>query len=281
MRQGYMMDKPIAKCKKERLLNGLGKLNSLMVAFSGGVDSAFLLAAAREALGEKVTAATAVSPIHPRREQDEAVRFARDRGIEHFLFKTNEMEIPEFIANGIDRCYHCKEALSGRLLQIAREKAMDHVAHGANVDDLEDYRPGLRAAREAGIIAPLIDARLCKEEIRFLAKEMGLSEWDKPAMACLASRFPYGCPITEKGLGMVEAAEAFLSAEGFRGVRVRHHGPVARVEVDSSEINKIVSQDTRKAIVERLRRIGFDHIALDLEGHVSGKMNREIEEFRD
>jgi len=275
-----MMDKAAARCKKESLLNGLRKLNSLMVAFSGGVDSAFLLAAAREALGKKAAAATAVSPIHPRREREEAVGFARDRGIAHFLFGTNEMEIPEFIANDIDRCYHCKRALCGKLLRLARDKGMGPVAHGANVDDLEDYRPGFRAAKEAGIMAPLIDADLSKEEIRFLAKEMGLFEWDKPSMACLASRFPYGCPISEQGLGMVEAAEAFLWAEGFKCIRVRHHGPVARVEVDASEIHKIVSRDTRKAIVERFQRIGFDHVALDLEGYVSGKMNRGIEELR-
>jgi uncharacterized protein len=247
-----MMDKGSARFKKERLIDCLGKLDSLLVAFSGGIDSAFLLAAAREALGGKVVAA-------------------------HILFQTNEIEIPEFIANGIDRCYHCKAALSGKLLQMARERGTAHVAHGANVDDLEDYRPGLRAAQEAGIMAPLIDAHLTKEEIRFLAKEMGLSEWNKPAMACLASRFPYGCPITEKGLGMVESAEEFFLDEGFSGVRVRHHGPVARIEVDASEINRLVNEERRKAIVERLRKIGFEHIALDLEGYVSGKMNRGIE----
>ena len=276
-----MMNTTAARDKKKRLVSSLRKFDSLLVAFSGGVDSAFLLTVAQEALGKKVAAATAVSPIHPRREQDDAVSFAGDRKIAHFLFKTNEMEIPEFVANHMDRCYHCKKALCKRLLQIAGEKSIGHVAHGANVDDLEDYRPGQRAAREAGIIAPLIDAELSKEEIRFLAKEMGLSEWDKPAMACLATRFPYGCPITEKGLGMVEAAEAFLSAQGFRGVRVRHHGPVARVEAASSEIHRIVREETRNAIVKRLREIGFDHVALDLEGYISGKMNRGIEELRD
>jgi pyridinium-3,5-biscarboxylic acid mononucleotide sulfurtransferase len=276
LRRAYKMDKTIASRKKEALINGLSNFDSLMVAFSGGIDSAFLLSAAREALGEKVSAATAVSPIHPRREQDEAVRFARDRGIDHILFKTDEMEIPEFVANGIDRCYYCKKALCGKLLRIAGERGIAPVAHGANLDDLEDYRPGLRAAEEAGVIAPLIDARLTKEEIRFLAKEMGLSEWNKPARACLASRFPYGCLITEKGLEMVESAEEFLSDQGVASVRVRHHGTVARIEVDPSEIDRIANQDTRKAISERLRRIGFAHVALDLEGYVSGKMNREI-----
>ena len=160
---------------------------------------------------------------------------------------------------------------------MAKEKGITHVAHGANTDDLEDYRPGFRAAEEAGIIAPLIEVGLRKNEIRFLAKEMGLSEWDKPAMACLASRFPYGSVITEKGLKMVEDAEEFLLNEGFGRVRVRHHGPVARIEVNTSELRKIVSDNMRKAIVEKLRRIGFEHIALDLEGYILGKMNRSID----
>jgi pyridinium-3,5-biscarboxylic acid mononucleotide sulfurtransferase len=272
-----MMDNKTARFKKEKLINCLGKLDSLLVAFSGGIDSAFLLAAAREALNDKVVAATAVSPIHPRSEQDEAVKFARDRGIAHILFQTNEIEIPEFIANGIDRCYHCKAALSGKLLQMARERGAAHVAHGANMDDLEDYRPGLRAAQEAGVMAQLIDAHLTKEEIRFLAKEMGLSEWNRPAMACLASRFPYGRPITEQGLGMVESAEKFLKDEGFSGVRVRHHGSLASIEVNASEINRMVSEERRRAMVKRLRKLGFEHVALDLEGYVSGKMNRSID----
>ena len=271
------MDKAIARSKKEILLKGLGEVDSLLVAFSGGVDSAFLLAAARDALGEKVVAATAVSPIHPRREQDEAVRFVEKRGIDHILFQTNEIEIPEFMANGIDRCYHCKRALSRRLLQIAEGRAIERVAHGANVDDQNDYRPGLRAAQEAGIVAPLMDAGLGKEEIRFLAKEMRLKQWDKPAMACLASRFPYERPITEKGLRMVEAAEEFLSDRGYRRVRVRHHGALARIEVDRFDLERIMRQETRKLVIEAFRQIGFAHIALDLEGYISGKMNRDID----
>jgi len=271
------MDKASARSKKELLLKGLGEVDSLLVAFSGGVDSAFLLAAARDALGDQVVAATAVSPIHPRREQDEAVRFVEERGIDHILFQTNEIETPEFMANGIDRCYHCKRALSRKLLQIAAERAIDRVAHGANVDDQNDYRPGLRAAQEAGIVSPLIDAGLGKEEIRFLAKEMGLSQWDKPAMACLASRFPYKRPITEKDLKMVEAAEEFLSDRGYRGMRVRHHGALARIEVDRFDLERIMREDTRMLVIEAFRQIGFAHIALDLEGYVSGKMNRDID----
>lgn len=271
------MDERVSRAKKENLVHRLGRLDGLLVAFSGGVDSAFLLSAAREALGKKALAAMAVSPIHPRRERDEAVRFAIDRGIELVQFQTHEMAIPEFVANGIDRCYHCKEAFSERLLQIARERGVDHVVHGANVDDLKDHRPGFRAAQEAGIIAPLIDAELCKAEIRFLSREIGLSQWNKPAMACMASRFPYGRPITERGLQMVELAEDFLSGEGFSGTRVRHHGALATIEVDALQIDRLVSGEGRHAVVERFRDIGFAHVALDLEGYVSGKMNRGIE----
>ena len=272
-----MIDESLARSKKELLLHELGRLDSLLVAFSGGVDSSFLLASAHQALGNGVVAVTATSSIHPRREQDEASKFTRAREINHIIFKSDETKIPEFLSNSPDRCYHCKKALSKEFLRIAKEKAISHVAHGANADDLEDYRPGFRAAEEAGIIAPLIGVGLLKDEIRFLAKEMGLSVWDKPAMACLASRFPYGTPITEKGLKMVEEAEEFLLNEGFRGLRVRHHGPVARIEISTSDLRKIVNDDTRKAIVEKLRNIGFEHIALDLEGYISGKMNRSIE----
>ena len=271
-----MIDESLARSKKELLLHELGRLDSLLVAFSGGVDSSFLLASAHQALGNGVVAVTATSSIHPRREQDEASKFTRAREINHIIFKSDETKIPEFLSNSPDRCYHCKKALSKEFLRIAKEKAISHVAHGANADDLEDYRPGFRAAEEAGIIAPLIGAGLLKDEIRFLAKEMGLSVWDKPAMACLASRFPYGTSITEKGLKMVEEAEEFLLNEGFRGLRVRHHGPVARIEIGTSDLRKIVNDDTRKAIVEKLRSIGFEHIALDLEGYISGKMNRSI-----
>ena len=270
------MDKAVIESKKCHLIGSLARMESVMVAFSGGVDSALLLAAACEAMGKRVVAATAVSPIHPQREKEHAVAFARERGIVHVLFQTNELDIPKFVANHPDRCYHCKAALSKKLLQLAGERGIAHVAHGANMDDLTDYRPGLTAAKESGIMAPLMDAGLNKAEIRFLAKEMGLLEWDKPAMACLASRFPYGSPITEKGLQMVEDAETTLWDRGFWGVRVRHHGSVARIEIPAGDMERMMAGETRQEIVTRLRQIGFKHIALDLEGYAAGKMNRDI-----
>jgi uncharacterized protein len=270
------MDKNAVKRKKEDLAHHLADLDSLLVAFSGGVDSAFLLVMARQVLGEKVVAATARSVIHPVRETAEAEVFARERGISHIIFPSDELGIPGFAANSPDRCYLCKKSLFENLLGIAREKGIKHVTHGANPDDLADYRPGSRAAKEAGVIAPLIDAQLGKEEVRFLSREMGLSTWDKQAMPCLATRFPYGSSITEEKLKMVEYAESFLVEQGFKVVRVRHHGSVARVEVGRSEMENIMDEGLGKAIVEEFRKIGFEHIALDLEGYVSGSMDRAV-----
>ncbi len=274
--RGNIRDKLTVGDKKARLSVDLKKMKSLLVAFSGGVDSAFLLAIAHEALGKEVVAATAVSPLHPLRERIEAVAFARARNIPHLLFSSHEADLPEFLTNGPDRCYHCKEALCKALLEIAQKESIHHVAHGANVDDLDDYRPGLQAAVKAGIRAPLMDAGLNKAEIRLLSKRMGLPQWDKPSMACLATRLPYGSHITEKKLKMIETAERFLFDKGFRTLRVRHHGAVARIEVGAPERDLILNDAIRNEIVKKFRYIGFDHIALDLEEFASGKMNRGI-----
>jgi uncharacterized protein len=271
-----MIDKEDATSKKENLIHYLEKLGSLLVAFSGGVDSTFLLALSHQTLTDNVVAVTESSTTYPSREREEAIKFTKDRGIEHIVFQADETSIAEFVSNAPDRCYHCKKSLSKNLLNIAKEKGISHVAYAANLDDLSDYRPGMDAAREMGIIAPLVDAQLRKEEIRFLSKEMGLPTWDKPAMACLASRIPYGEPITTKKLKMVEEAEDFLADQGFRQYRVRHHGSVARIEVAGSEIKKVTGPELRKNIVEKFRQIGFYHIAVDLEGYFSGSMNRVL-----
>jgi uncharacterized protein len=270
------MDKDEEISKRDRLTNQLRDVGSLFIAFSGGVDSAFLLAVAHETLGKGAVAATAVSEIYPRREEEEAKVFARERGIEHITFQSHEMDLPPFVANGPHRCYHCRKAFYQRLLEIAGEKGIANVAHAANIDDLQDYRPGLEAAREMGIMAPLVEAGLTKKEIRYLARKMGISQWDKPAMACLATRIPYGSPINEEKLKMIEKAEEFLFDQGFTQCRVRHHGPVARIEVDDSGLELITITNVRKAVVERLREIGFLHVALDLEGYGSGRMNRAL-----
>ena len=274
--KGATGDRLSAEEKKALLMAKLKKLDSLLVAFSGGVDSAFLLAVAHEALGKKVLAVTAVSPIHPLRERTEAIAFAKEKNIPHLLFSSHETDLPEFLTNSPDRCYHCKKALCKILRKIALERGIHHVAHGVNVDDPDDFRPGLQAAVEAGIIAPLMDENLGKTEIRGLSKSMGLPQWDKPSMACLASRLPYGSTITLKKLEMIETAEAFLQDKGLRTFRVRHHGEVARIEVGASEHDLILNDANREGIIEEFRHLGFDHIALDLEPFASGKMNRSI-----
>ena len=270
------MDEVIARSKNEKLMGRLRDLGSLLVAFSGGVDSTFLLAVANQVLGENVLAVTARSVIHPSSETAEAVKFAEERGIKHVVFHSNELSLPEFVTNGPDRCYHCKKCISQRLIEIAEARGIKHVAHGANLDDLDDYRPGLRAAREMGILSPLMDVKLGKEEIRFLSKEMGLSTWGKQSMACLASRIPYWDLISEEKLKMVAAAEEFLAKKGFSRFRVRHHGHVARIEVESADIKKFTEDNLRDDLVETFRNIGFLYITIDLEGYESGSMNRVL-----
>jgi pyridinium-3,5-biscarboxylic acid mononucleotide sulfurtransferase len=270
------MDIETVRIKKQNLINMLKDMPSLLVAFSGGVDSAFLLAVAHEAIGDRVTAATADSITFPSRERQEAIEFAEMLGVKHIIFKSDEAAIPEFVANNANRCYFCKKSLSGELMKITADRGIEKIAFAANVDDLGDYRPGIEAAREMGIISPLIDAGLGKEEIRFLSKEMGLNTWDKPSMACLASRIPYGTSITVEMLRTVEAAEDFMFQLGFKQIRVRHHGPVARIEADIADLSRFFEDALRNQIVEKFKQLGFKHIALDLEGFISGSMNRVL-----
>ena len=270
------MDEDIARSKKETLVRNLKELSSLLVAFSGGVDSTFLLAIAHQTLGNNVIAATASSIAHPSSERKEADEFTRQRGIRHIIFESDETSLPEFLSNSPDRCYHCKKSLSKSLIKIAKDRGIRYVAHAINTDDLRDYRPGIKAAKEMGIISPLVAAQLNKDEIRFLSKDMGLFTWDKPSMACLASRIPYGSPITVEKLKMVEEAERFLAEKGFKQRRVRHHGSIARIEVPPSDIPRITEEGLRKDVVRRFREIGFNHIAVDLEGYRSGSMNRDL-----
>lgn len=262
--------------KKERLVSMLKDMPSLLIAFSGGTDSAFLLAVAHEALNDRVMAATADSITFPSREREEAVEFAGRLGVEHVVFKSDESAIPEFVANRADRCYFCKKSLSTELIRIASDRGIKNIAYAANVDDLGDYRPGMDAAKEMGIISPLIETGLGKEEIRFLSKEMGLPTWDKPAMACLASRVPYGTQITIEKLKVIEDAEEFLFKLGLKQLRVRHHGPVARIEAGENDFGRFFEEEVRKSVVKRFKELGFKHIALDLEGFVSGSMNRTL-----
>lgn len=261
--------------KLERVRALIAGLGSVVVAYSGGVDSTLLLALSLEALGpERVLAVTARSETYPESELQEAEAVARALGARWRPVDTHELDDPRFAGNPPDRCYFCKQELFGDLQQIARQEGLKAVVYGASVDDLGDFRPGMRAAQEAGARAPLLEAGLTKEDIRTASRQRDLPTWDKPAMACLASRFPYGTPLTPAALQRVGAAEDFLRREiGLRQFRVRHHDPVARLEVAREEWNRVLAGEARERIVARLRELGYLFVALDLAGFRSGSLN--------
>ena len=259
------------------LKHTLAKLPSLVVAFSGGVDSSLLLAAAVDALGDRVVAMTANSALHPAREIRSAVDIAGRLRVRHILIRTDEMTQPAFRANTRDRCFICKKLIFERLLAKAADLGFDHLAHGVNLDDFSDYRPGLRAAAEMQILAPLVEARLTKDDVRLLARDRGLPNWNRPAMACLASRIPYDTPLSRSLLARVEAAEDLLNDCGFAGGRVRCHGQVARIELASADdMERAFSDAYRHRLVQGMKAIGFTYVAMDMEGYRQGSMNADI-----
>lgn len=264
--------------KKNRLVDILKTFDRLAVALSGGVDSALLLAEAHAVLGQFVIAVTARSPVHPDTDIADAARIAAGLGVPHFIIDSDEMGRPDFLANTPERCYICKKAVFGRLVTLIREKGFKHLAHGANIDDRGDYRPGMIAARELGVAAPLLDAGLTKDDIRRMARDRQLFVWDKPAMACLATRFPYGTPLDAAKIEQVRHAEQVLADVGVPGCRVRHHGDVARIEVPLEKLPALVADPLRRRIVDPLRKLGFLHVSVDLEGYVSGSMNRGLDD---
>jgi len=248
-------------------------MGRVLVAFSGGVDSTFLLKTAQDALGHQVLAVTSDSCIHPRAEKKEAAKLANEWNIKLIKIKTGEMENPQFIQNTPKRCYECKKKLFERLKKIAQEENIPFILDGFNADDLEDFRPGAQAGVEYGILSPLKDEGISKLEIRELSRWLGLPTWDKPSMACLATRVPYYQKISRESLKKIEKAEAYLRLLGFTQVRVRHYNETARLEIDPEEFQQIINREKRSKIIQRFKELGYIYISLDLEGYRTGSLN--------
>lgn len=266
----------VAEDKLIRLKENLGRLDGLIIAFSGGVDSTFLLQVAQDILGKRVLAVTARSSTYPEREYLEAVAFAKRIKAEHLVIESEEMDVEGFADNPPNRCYLCKHELFSKIAEIAVERGIQFIADGSNVDDLGDYRPGMEATRELGVLSPLREADLTKSEIRELSRQMDLPTWDKPAFACLSSRFPYGQRITREALKRVDEAEQYLLDQGFKQVRVRDYGDLARIEVAPDERSGFFDEALLDKTYDAFKKIGYKYTALDLKGYRTGSMNESL-----
>ncbi len=260
----------------QKLREAIASCRSALVAFSAGVDSTFLLAVAREVLGDRAVALTAHSPAVPAAEREEARALARRLGVRHLEVESREQELPGYVANGTDRCYHCKSELYRICADVAQREGLEAILDGFNADDRKDHRPGHQAAREHRVLSPLAEAGLGKEEIRAWSHRLGLPTWDKPQMACLASRIPYGTSVTPERLDQLAGAESDLRRLGLRTFRVRYHGEVARLEVAAEEQDRFFSAEFRARVNEALQRRGFRFVSLDLEPFRSGRMNQGL-----
>ncbi|MGA7625427.1 MAG: ATP-dependent sacrificial sulfur transferase LarE [Candidatus Acidiferrales bacterium] len=259
--------------KQENLFRALGKLESVLVAFSGGADSAYLAWAAHQILNERALAVTALSASFSKHDRQQAEQFIAGNGLRHKFIETHEFKNPLYIANNADRCYHCKDELFDQMDALAKSRQFRTIAYGINADDTDDFRPGHRAAREHHVLTPLLDAQLHKPEIRFLSQRAGLSTWDRPASACLSSRVPYGTAVTPELLEKVDRAEAVLRDMNFRQFRVRAHGDLARIELAQDELARGLDPKTASKIAEGIKAAGFSLVSLDLEGYRQGSLN--------
>ena len=259
--------------KRELLVSLIKKMETLIVAYSGGVDSAFLAAIGNEVLGQKSVAVIAASPSLAPTELEEATKLADDLNLNFKIVNTREVERSDYQANNPDRCFFCKDELYSHLMKYAEEEGIKNVSNGTNVDDLGDYRPGLEAAKQYGVRSPLVEAGLTKNEIRHLSQEMGLPTWDKPAQACLSSRIPYGTTVTVEALTKIAKAENYLRKKGLKQLRVRHHDTVARIEVEPQDFAAVMDDRFRSDISQYFKSIGYAYVTVDLDGFRSGSLN--------
>lgn len=270
------LDPGVLSEKQERLFTAIRGMGRVIVAYSGGTDSAYLAWAANEVLGEHALIVTADSASIPESHKRDAEALARQFGFRHEYIETREFENPDYVANNPDRCFHCKDELFVRLEEVGRARGYEHIVYGVNVDDLGDYRPGQNAAKQHNVNTPLVDAGLKKIEIRALSRMAGLPTWDRPASACLSSRIPYGTPVTVETVKTVEQGEEALKALGFRQFRVRFHGELVRIEIARDEMERALTMDMAARIAAIFKPLGFHYVTLDLEGYRQGSMNESL-----
>jgi len=276
MEQLVALANSVSVQKQENLLAALRDMGSVIIAYSGGADSAYLAWAAQKALGERALAITADSASLPESHKYAAEVFAREHGIRHEYIQTNEFDNPLYLANNPDRCFHCKDELFQCLEQLAASRGIPNIVYGVNVDDLADYRPGQKAAKIHEVKAPLVDAGLTKAEIRELSKAAGLATWDRPASACLSSRIPYGTPVTIENVKTVDRGEEAIRALGFRQFRVRFHGEIVRIEIAPEELDRALSREVAAQFTGIFKKLGFHYVTLDLEGYRQGSLNESL-----